>query len=149
MDSNRHFINVRELMDLAIRFEEDSIRYYRDMRDRTENRKALSLLKVLEKQEAEHRDTLRNFKLGPGPYAMLQYGPDFSLTMPVVEQDTPGLMELVDVAIEREVLSVRIYRHTADQVFGDLAQLLERLAGFEEEHERKLKNLREYLISGG
>lgn len=145
MQPDKNFLKVHELMELAIRFEEDSVRYYRQMRGHVDDDAVLDLLETLERQEEEHRRILQDFELGPGPYPMLQYGPSFALNMPELKHENPGLDELLDVAIEREVRSVQIYRNTAGQVFGKLADLLNELAGFEAEHEIKLKDLRTYL----
>jgi rubrerythrin len=65
--------------------------------------------------------------------------------MPQVEEEEPDVFHLLDVAIEREIVSKQVYENTAGQVFGNLAELLRDLAGFEEEHEIKLKDMRDYL----
>ena len=72
----------------------------------------------------------------------MPFSKGFKITL---ENDNPSVYELIDVAIEREVVSREIYYNTAGQVFGNLAQLLEDLAAFEGEHETKLKDMRSYL----
>jgi rubrerythrin len=145
MKGSGNFLKVEELMELAIQFEHDSMQYYHDLRNMVSDHRAQGLLDTLEHQEREHRDLLRNYDLGDKPYPLLQYGPSFDLTMPKVEQEDPNLDELLEVAIEREIVSKQVYETTAGQVFGNLAELLNDLAGFEEEHERKLKDLRSFL----
>jgi rubrerythrin len=146
VDTNKNFLKVEELIGLAVEFEQDSADYYRDLRNRVEDADSRTLLKTLENQEIEHRDTLKNFELEDRAYPLLQYGPSFNISLPEVQSENPGLRELLDVAIEREVVSREIYRNTAGQVFGNLADLLEDLAGFEREHEVKLKDMRDYLM---
>ena len=146
MDTNKNFLKVDELLDLAIEFEQESADYYRKLQNNIENQRVLDMLKELENQEIEHRDILKNFELEDKPYPMLQFGPSFSITLPEVQSDSPTLRELLDVAIDREIVSRQIYNTTAGQVFGNLAQVLQDLAAFEGEHETKLKDLRSYLL---
>ena len=146
MDTNKNFLKVDELLELAIEFEQESADYYRKLRDHVEDARVLDMLKELEQQEIEHRDILNNFDLGDKPYPMLQFGPSFDITLPEVQSESPTLIELMDVAIDREIVSRQIYNTTAGQVFGNLAQVLEDLAAFEGEHEVKLKDLRAYLL---
>ena len=146
MDTNKNFLKVDELLDLAIEFEQESADYYRKLQNNIENQRVLDMLRELENQEIEHRDILKNFELEDKPYPMLQFGPSFSITLPEVQSDSPTLRELLDVAIDREIVSRQIYNTTAGQVFGNLAQVLQDLAAFEGEHETKLKDLRSYLL---
>jgi len=146
LDTNKNFLKVDELLDLAIVFEQESADYYRKLQNNIENQRVLDMLRELENQEIEHRDILKNFELEDKPYPMLQFGPSFSITLPEVQSDSPTLRELLDVAIDREIVSRQIYNTTAGQVFGNLAQVLQDLAAFEGEHETKLKDLRSYLL---
>ena len=146
MDTNKNFLKVEELLDLAIQFEQESADYYRKLQEHVEKRQVLDMLKELENQEIEHRDILKNFELEDKPYPILQFGPSFSTTLPEIESTSPSLRELMDVAIEREIVSRQIYNTTAGQVFGNLAQVLQDLAAFEGEHEAKLKDMRAYLM---
>jgi len=146
LDTNKNFLKVDELLDLAIEFEQESADYYQKLQNNIENQRVLDMLKELENQEIEHRDILKNFELEDKPYPMLQFGPSFSITLPEVQSDSPTLRELLDVAIDREIVSRQIYNTTAGQVFGNLAQVLQDLAAFEGEHETKLKDLRSYLL---
>ena len=145
MAAEKNFLQVEELLELATKFEQDSMQYYRDLRRYVSEPQAVELLKHLEQQEREHRDLLRNYDPGDKAYPMLQYGPALELTMPQVEEEEPDVFHLLDVAIEREIVSKQVYENTAGQVFGNLAELLRDLAGFEEEHEIKLKDMRDYL----
>jgi rubrerythrin len=145
--TNENFIDVKELMQIAINFEEDSIQFYLRMQEQTEDVKVMDALKLLENQEIEHKRILQEYELGPGPYAVLQYGPSFSLSMPVVEEKNITLNELLEVAIEREVKSSQIYERSSQLVRGKISELLSQLAGFETEHVEKLTALRTYIRS--
>ncbi len=146
MDTNKNFLKVDELLELAIKFEQESADYYRTLQNHVADSRVLDMLKELEQQEIEHRDILKNFELEDKPYPMLQFGPSFDITLPEVQSESPTLRELMDVAIEREIVSRQIYNTTAGQVFGNLAQVLQDLAAFEGEHEAKLRDLRAYLM---
>lgn len=146
MDVNKNFLKVEELLDLAVEFEQDSADYYRMLQKHVENSRVLNMLKTLEDQEIEHRDTLKNFELEDKPYPLLQFGPSFNIALPEIESESPSMKELLDVAIEREIVSRQIYSNTAGQVFGNFAQVLQDLAAFEGEHEARLKDLRAFLM---
>jgi len=146
LDTNKNFLKVDELLELAIKFEQESADYYRTLQNHVADSRVLDMLKELEQQEIEHRDILKDFELGDKPYPMLQFGPSFDITLPEVQSESPTLRELMDVAIEREIVSRQIYNTTAGQVFGNLAQVLQDLAAFEGEHEAKLRDLRAYLM---
>lgn len=145
---DRNFIDVKELMQVAIDFEEDSIQFYRRMKGKTDNPRVTDVLNILEEQEVSHKQILQDYELGPGPYAVLQYGPSFSLSMPLVSPDEDlSLDSLLDIAIQRETKSAQIYLRSSELVKGKLAELLIQLAGFEQEHEEKLKDLKTYMKS--
>lgn len=146
MDTNKNFLKVDELLDLAIEFEQESADYYQKLQEHVEDERVLAMLRELESQEIEHRDILKEFELEEKPYPMLQFGPSFAVSLPEVQSESPTLQELMDVAIDREIVSRQIYSTTAGQVFGNLAQVLQDLAAFEGEHEAKLRDLRAYLL---
>jgi rubrerythrin len=145
--TDRNFISAKELLEIAIGFEHDSVEFYRMMQKGHSNGRVIDLLKLLEEQERDHERTLREFEPGPGPYEMLQYAPSFRLSMPVPKSNDPGFDELLDVAIEREIKSALIYERSAQMVSGKLQTVLQGLVEFEREHEYKLKDLRDYLHS--
>jgi rubrerythrin len=146
--SDPNFIDVEELMRIAIDFEEDSIQFYRRMRGKTDDAQVTDVLTMLEKQEVSHKEILQDYELGPGPYAVLQYGPSFSLSMPMVsEEEDLSLASLLDIAVGRETRSAQIYQRSSELVKGKLSELLMQLAGFEREHEEKLISLTTYVKS--
>jgi rubrerythrin len=143
--ADRNFVSANELLEIAVEFEVDSVEYYRMMKKTQSNVHVLDLLGLLEEQEKDHVKMLREFDLGPGPYEVVQYAPSFRLSMPSLKSDNPEFDELLDLAIEREVKSVEIYEKSSAVVTGKLKDLLDDLAGFEREHEYKLKDLRSFL----
>jgi len=71
---------------------------------------------------------------------MIQFAPELSLSMPSPPEN-PGFAEMLRLAIAREEKSARIYRVAAEMTVAGFRELLEGLAGFEEEHERRLRGL--------
>jgi len=143
-NSNANFVNVSELMKLAIQFEKDAASYYHTMQGTTENSEAIAILKILEKEEAQHAVILENFDINDIKNQVLQFPPDFSLSMPVLKSDNPGRDELLDIAIAREKQSTKLYNNAAAVSGGELAELLKGLASFEEQHVVKLESFRQY-----
>jgi rubrerythrin len=134
------YVNMQELMDLAIRFEDESAAFYAQMRNCTEEKSVRDLLKTLQEQEEEHARLLRESEMPKDRDIILQFAPELSLSMPM-PGDNPGFDQMLSVAIERERVSVRIYRRASERTLGEFKEMLEGLALFEEEHERKLKAL--------
>jgi rubrerythrin len=134
------YVNMQELMELAIRFEDESAEFYALMRSRAAEDSVRNLLKTLKEQEQEHARLLRESEMPKDRDIILQFAPELSLSMPM-PGDNPDFDEMLSVAIERERVSVQIYRRASERTLGAFKELLEGLALFEEEHERKLKAL--------
>lgn len=145
--SDKTFVSVKELIEIAIDFEVDSAQFYREIQKRIADEKTLELLKLLEDQELEHERILRKFEIGPGPHAILQFAPSFSFAMPTLPKNDLSIFELLDIAIKREKKTAEIYENSANLVSGDLKKLLNGLATFEYDHEFKLNDLKAYLKS--
>jgi rubrerythrin len=137
----KSYLNMKQFLSLAIRFEVESAEYYQRMRKSTTEPKALALLEELERQEREHEQALKEWKEDRRSGQLLQFAPDFSLSMPASPRK-PGFDELLEVAIERERQSVRIYRAVSEVTSGAFRELLEGLAQFEQQHEDRLVGLR-------
>jgi rubrerythrin len=138
--SRKSYLNVEQFMRLAIDFEADSAAFYRSMQRPDLEDDVRGLLELLERQEREHERVLRDYEVDRSDLGILQFAPELSLSMPSPSQD-PDFAELLRVAVAREEKSARIYRMTAEMTLGGFRQLLEELAGFEEEHENKLRRL--------
>ena len=131
-------------MRLAIRFEQASAAYYRDMLSKASQREVKELLMLLEQQELAHERILKEYEIPTDTTYVMQFPPSFNLSMPVPDSDDPSYNEMLEVAIQREKKSCELYKKAAGFVTGDFSKLLEGLATFEKEHEEKLKSLQQY-----
>jgi len=140
--SSGSYLNMEQFMRLAIEFEADSAEFYRSMQRPELDAEVLELLRRLEREERQHERVLRDYETDRSDPVVLQFAPELSLSMPD-PSEKPDFRELLQVAIAREEKSARIYRMTADMTVGAFRQLLEGLAAFEEEHERRLRGLQQ------
>ena len=138
--SNRNYLSARELIALAVDFEQESAEFYRNIQEYQLDESTRQLAELLEKQEWSHRKMLQEYDISDTE-EYLQFPPEFSLAMPALEKENPTLEELLALAIEREIMAKEIYQNSAAQTKGSLKDLLHGLAVFEEEHESRLKSL--------
>jgi rubrerythrin len=138
----KSYLSVQQFLELAIHFEVDSAEYYRLMQKSSTDREVLGLLQDLELRELEHERALREYKQRRKSEAVLQFAPELSLSMPAAPMN-PGFAELLEVAVERERQSVRIYRATADLSSGELRRIMEELEAFEQQHLDRLLRIRQ------
>jgi len=135
------YLNMEQFMRLAIEFEAESAAFYRSMQGPELQPEVRELLQLLESQEREHESILRNYDVDPRDPVMIQFAPELSLSMPSPPEN-PDFADMLRLAIAREEKSARIYRIAAEMTVAGFRELLEGLAGFEEEHERRLRGLK-------
>jgi rubrerythrin len=145
-NSDKNFINCKELFEMAIEMERNAAAFYRRLQVlATGKPESLELLKMLEKQEVEHEKILKNFDLAPYAKEMLQFPPDFSgsmkLSNPVNELSFEDILKLAE---ELEEKAANMYEHAASMTSGGLKDLLTGLANFEKNHSEKVKHLSYY-----
>lgn len=140
-NSDKNFITCSELMKIAIQIEVDSVNLYHRMQGMTENNEVIGLLQLLEKEEQEHERKLREFDLSEYENDIIQFPPDFSNVLPTEIAEDLSFENLVELAIEREQIAVRVYENCAEMLSDKLKELLSGLARFEKRHEEKLKSL--------
>ncbi len=138
------YLSAKEFLDMVIQFERDSAQFYRDLRDRFGGEEVRELLAILEREEVRHEMVLREFEQAGEVEGFIQFPPAIELSMPELSDSDAGLDEIIEIAIERERRSVLIYENAATVLIGDFKGLLEGLAGFEREHEVKLKSFKSY-----
>lgn len=138
------YLDAGGFIELAIRFERDSVRFYRDLGGRVGAEDARDLLRMLEGEEARHAAALEELESTAGFEGLIQFPPAIELSMPGPPGPDAGVDELIGLAIERERRSALIYEHAAGSVTGPFRELLEGLAAFEREHESRLQSLRKY-----
>jgi rubrerythrin len=138
--SKKTYLNMEQFMRLAIEFEVESAAFYRSMLGPELDGEVQDLLQQLEVQEREHESVLRNYEADPRSPVMIQFAPELSLSMPSPPEN-PDFAAMLRLAIAREEKSARIYRVASEMTVAGFRELLEALAGFEEEHERRLRGL--------
>jgi rubrerythrin len=134
------YVTMRQLMELAIQFEMDSAAFYRRMRSMSSEAPVRELLQTLEEEEKDHERILRGYTPPQNEELRLQFAPELTLSMPALGRDT-DFAGMLMLAIERERRSVDMYADAAGRTMGEFRELLENLASFEREHERKLQRL--------
>lgn len=137
-NSNKNFMTIKKFLKNAIKLEIDAARFYREMQGKTTNEDVREVLRIIEKEEIKHQRILREFHIERDKNSILQFSPSFSMSMPKVTSKTPGVDEILEVAIAREQKKAEIYEHTSDMVTGVFKELLTNLAGFERQHEERL-----------
>lgn len=135
------YVLMSEFVDRAIKFEEESAEFYRDLQKQEVGETALELLEALEEQETEHAASLRSFGFDRTNETRLQFPPALSLSMPAAP-NLPTVNQLFDLAMEREEKSAKIYDYAADMTTGKFKELLDSLAEFERGHLRSLRLLK-------
>jgi len=139
--SNSAYITSREFLDMAIELEKDSVSFYQTLEQQVEPGAVSQLLAMLRKEEAQHVATLTNWVLTE-PDAMMQFSPDLISQMPDAPEGPLSLSDLIELAIERERIAKEAYLAAARSVTGDFRAMIEAFAVFEEEHEEKLRSMR-------
>jgi rubrerythrin len=138
--SKKTYLSMEQFMRLAIDFEAESAAFYRSMQGPELEAEARELLRQLEGQEREHEEILRGYQVDPRDPGTLQFAPELSLSMPSPPAN-PDFAAMLRLAIAREEKSARIYRVASEMTVAGFRELLEGLAAFEEEHERRLRGL--------
>lgn len=134
------YISIQEVLENAIRFEKDSADFYAEMYKLAQREEVRELLDRLKLQELSHEKALRHISVSVHG-DIIQFPPDFDLSMITLESDDPTFDEMVAVAITRERKSVEIYSNAGALATGDLKKLMRDLAKFESVHVRELSEL--------
>jgi rubrerythrin len=138
---NKNFMTIEKFLKSAIKLEIDAAKFYREMQGKVTNEDVREVLRILEKEEIKHQKILREFHIEAEKNSVLQFPPSFSLSMPNVTSEIPGVTYILEVAIARERKKAEIYEHTSNMVSGVFQDLLINLASFERQHEERLLRL--------
>ena len=147
-------------IDIGIRMEGDSIKFYSERSAEVENRLARQMLESFVADEKKHLKDLMALKSRAVPLesdrtdkttivtrsknAFEEVPDDVRRTL----DSDPGDVEVIDVAIRLEEEGRKYYLEAADSLpEGQGKNLFKWLAGEEEEHVFVLRNTREYLNS--
>lgn len=137
----RAYLTMAEVIEAAIRFERDSAEFYEGMVKLAEREEVRELLGQLRDEELGHATSLLGLTVSQDD-ACIQFPPTFTLapfrSLPV----SPGFDDMLDLAIDREVQSVELYRNAAALGSGSIGQLMQDLSKFEAIHVRTLKEMK-------
>lgn len=140
MSKSDNVISIKQLIDIAINFEEESAQFYRYIRSIAKNKTLVSLAQMLEKEENEHQQMLRDIQITDDK-SMVTFPLALIESMPSLNINELNVQKLIAIAIEREHVSASIYEQAAVLTGGRIKKLLENLTLFEREHEEKLQRL--------
>ncbi|MFH2115212.1 MAG: hypothetical protein ABIJ86_11975 [Spirochaetota bacterium] len=144
MKSSGNYLSFEDFIKGAVVFEQESAEYYHRMLGYDLKDTVREVVVSLEKDEWSHKAILQK-RTGAGIQGYIQFPPGFSQEMPVMEADNPTVAELLSVAIDREMKSKDMYEKSASFASGELRELLEELATFENNHEYLLRSMKDYL----
>ncbi|MBN1524243.1 MAG: hypothetical protein JW904_07175 [Spirochaetales bacterium] len=137
------YLSLTTILEKSVEFEKMSAQFYKDLQSKTDDHKIIILLELLEKQEIEHQHTLERLLAKKEiPDVHIQFPPEINLVMPKLTKENPAFMDIIDLAIEREIVSASIYEESSRFVTGAIKDLLDGLAKCERIHERSLKELK-------
>lgn len=148
MSGSSRYTTCGAFLRTVIEFEHASAAFYRSMQSCCEPGPAQRLLALLERQELEHAETLAGF-MPAEPDAMIRLPPDLAAAMPPAPDTAPDLPALFTHAILRERRAQETYEAAARSLGGAFRELMEGLAGFEQEHVTALTELQKDLAGPG
>ena len=134
-----------EIIKYAIMREEEALQFYTSLKDFTDNPEILDLLEILIAEEAKHKSLLEFEIMKNGTVVhdkeVQNYIPREMIQQYGI-QDTLTLEQLIEIAIQKEVLSSRLYIDLARLVKDpDEEEIFIELAQQELEHKLKLRIL--------
>ncbi|MFZ0725531.1 MAG: ferritin family protein [Desulfobacterales bacterium] len=139
--------SVAEVIDIAIRREEEAYRFYMDICGKVQDRSARDTLEFIAKEEQKHRDFLVGYRDGGyGAQALRMNDPiKYKIAEYLEEPPVSGEMRSQDVyliAAHREKRSHDFYTELARlHSQGDLHTMLLKIASEELKHKEKMEYL--------
>lgn len=138
--------SLGEILQMAARKEEESVRFYRKASDLVHLSGTRQLFLELAEEETKHRDLLANLDLTAVETAQPGRVPDLHISDYLVEPPFTEQMhydEILRVAMKREEKSVHMYEHLLSKTKEEnTLKLLQFL--LEQEHRHKYRLEREY-----
>ncbi|OPL12463.1 MAG: hypothetical protein AVO39_04665 [delta proteobacterium MLS_D] len=140
-------MKLDDVIDRAVKREEESFAFYRDLSDRVEDPAVRDTLEFLAGEERKHRDFLiayREGRVGAGGLRMAE-AVDYKIAEHLEAPDPEKDMESKDVylvAAHRELNSYLFYKELADvHPEGEVKDVLLRIASEEMKHKEKVEYL--------
>jgi rubrerythrin len=140
---------LAEVIDIAIKREEESISLYSRLHDLVEDKNAKDTLTFLTGQETKHREFLLSYKKGDYPDNFLKMSEvvDYKIAQHLEAPEADKKISSSEVyllAAHRELSAYNFYRElAAAHPAGELHEILTRIANEELKHKEKV----EYLYS--
>ncbi len=142
-----HTIDVRTVIDMAIKREEEAFAFYTRLHEKVEDPHARDTLQFLAGEEKKHREFLVEYRDGRRTFTGLRmedvvdYGLAQHVEPPATTEDLDSASVYL-VAAHRELASHTFYRELAAlQPPGELRDVLERMAVEELRHKEKVEYL--------
>ncbi len=152
MTSERPFKSVADIIDFAIRREEEAARGYGQMADTAKMPGLKELLLELKREEENHKRILENFSADELSRMTQTEVPDLKIIDFVAEEpmdDDMSFQDLLLFAARKEKKAVELYERLASLTEGDAhKKTFEFLAGQEREHKFKLEAEYEKRVLG-
>lgn len=126
-------LTVNDILDVAIKSEESSFKFYNEMSDKAKKPETVKVLKKLSQDEKDHLEYLIWLKSGE-PINEQVYFDGFEEAGEL--EPTMSPREVLRIAIQREGAAAKMYRQMADifKAHPDKNFIFERMAREEDQH---------------
>ncbi len=142
-------MNANELMDLAIKAEEESYEFYKRASEITKFANVKDLLLELANEELKHKDILISLKKGKMVFKEEYLDMKLSDHLPKREtiDENSSLQDVLQVAISRERKEYEFYKSLEDKITdNDTKNVLEFLSKQELSHKARLEKIYDEMI---
>jgi rubrerythrin len=137
MEVAMSYMDIKEIIDLSIQYENDTAQYYRNILPLMSDGRRKALIESLIKQEESHSQKLKNFKQNIDSMGFIQFPPEIKFRYPQTEKEYSDMTypELVDHALALEKRAYEFYKSTASaSTQGSVKDLFDALSNFEYSH---------------
>jgi len=137
-----HFKSVNEILDFAIKNEEEAADFYTDLAKRVDWAGMKDVFEGFAKEEKNHKAKLLEIKAGKRMVAAERKIMDLKMSDYLVDvEPTPQMdyQSALILAMKREKMAYKMYNHLAGIVGGDLKTLFLSLAQEEAKHKLRFE----------
>jgi rubrerythrin len=139
------FVSLREIIDYAVQKEEEAMEFYQGLAAKVKHAAVAEELRKMAAVEQGHRDRLKNMDMSAGFTGGKPPKEDLKIADYLVDVE-PGpnmsYRDVVQVAMKRELASMRLYNDLAKIIADSAArQLFEQLAGEESAHKQYFEKI--------
>lgn len=135
------YLIVKDILDVAIKSEESSCKFYKEMSIKVQNPVTAKVLTKLAQDEQEHLDYLLWLKAAESINDV--YFEGFELAGNIEPEISPGAV--LEVALKREGVAAKMYRQMAEifKPYPDKSFIFERMAREEDSHSAAIVKMME------